>query len=152
MPGFNKPSCPISISAQCLDWKESRWIQLTLNLYFYILMFDHHENDPLLPDHQSIQIATEACGWYNYKEMKLKDSNRHVIVCHMNEKHCSSRLPWEQATYTNTTIHQNIGIVCEAHKKVANTMLECSNPTLSLISCVTLKNLLNLPDLPCLHW
>ena len=44
-----------------------------------------NENDPLLPDHQSIYIAMEACGRYNYKAMKPKDNSRHAIVYQMNE-------------------------------------------------------------------
>ena len=46
----------VSISAQCLDWKESRWIKQTLNSYWHIFMFDHHVNDQLLPDHQSYRL------------------------------------------------------------------------------------------------
>lgn len=93
-------------------------------------MFDHHENDPPLPDHQSIQVATEACRRHNCRAMRLKDNNSHDIVYHRSGKRCPSRLPWELATYTRTTVHQNMEIVSKAHKKVFNAMLESSTPTL----------------------
>lgn len=66
----------------------------------------------------------------------------------MNEK-CPSRSLGKLVTNSNNiTVHQNIGIVCEAISQ--ESVMKCwkSQTCLSLTSDVILENLLNLSDLP----